>query len=64
MAKRFLPLVKLPEGYYDPKLLKSRKWSPWHFPSRKRHIYIGIIFDWVLILVMFALTDWYIYRLL
>ncbi|CAG8449680.1 11711_t:CDS:2 [Funneliformis mosseae] len=57
--KYFLPLFKLPKRYYDPSLLKSRKWSPWNFPSRKRRIYVGLIFDWALIIVMFLLTDWF-----
>jgi hypothetical protein len=56
--KKWFPLIKLPNRYYDPKLLKSRKWSPWNFPSRRKHIYIGISLDWALIIIIYALTDW------
>ncbi|CAH1760801.1 9347_t:CDS:2 [Entrophospora sp. SA101] len=44
---KFLPLVKLPRGYYNVKSSSTnynKYWSPWNFPSRKNKVLRGLLF--------------------
>ncbi|CAG8445260.1 11761_t:CDS:2 [Ambispora leptoticha] len=55
----FLPLFKLPRTFYDPQAKHTHWWSPFHHPSRTNRVYIAIIVDWILILLLFGLTQWF-----
>ncbi|CAG8434219.1 1756_t:CDS:2 [Ambispora gerdemannii] len=55
----FLPLFKLRRTFYNPRAKFSHWWSPFHFPSRTKRVFIAIILDWILILLMFGLTQWF-----
>ncbi|KAG9285399.1 hypothetical protein G9A89_010874 [Geosiphon pyriformis] len=55
----FFPLFKLPRTFYDPRAKYTNWWSPFHHPSRSKRVFIAIILDWILILLLFGLTEWF-----
>ncbi|CAG8500600.1 2042_t:CDS:2 [Paraglomus occultum] len=53
------PLFKLKKSYYHVNAKSRFISSPLNVPSRTKRVWIGLIFDWLLILAMFGISQWF-----
>ena len=53
------PLFKLKSSYYNVNAKTRFTSSPLNVPSRTKRVWIGLIFDWLLILAMFGISQWW-----
>jgi len=53
------PLFKLKSSYYNVNAKTRFTSSPLNVPSRTKRVWIGLIFDWLLILAMFGISQWF-----